>query len=143
MPLALFIEGIEVANVQPLAGKLDGHPPRSVARSKPTGVRGEHIGISQPARGGCRQKRGIGRGGDQKVAEPRGELPVVERHLRQRRTRCFAPIQEMRRDEDSRQNKPYGLLMRQLFLAQGSVKTPKILALRRRQRSAISALCEH
>src|SRR6266581_920551 len=58
VPLALFIEDIEVMDVQPLTGKLDGEPPRPrVAQHAPS--LSDEVVLTAPANAnGNRERRG-------------------------------------------------------------------------------------
>ena len=56
VPLALFVEVLEVVDVQPLAGELGGQPARLGIAQHPPRLGGEHFRLVQPAiRGGFAQ----------------------------------------------------------------------------------------
>ena len=97
MALALFIERRDIAHVQPLASKLRGKTAHLRILHHAPGLRRQHFGIAQRAIHGEGSQFIVRRRRPEKVAEARGEFPIIHRAGLVRR--FLAAIQERGRGE--------------------------------------------
>ncbi len=133
VPLALFVERVEVVDVQPLAGELGRQPPHARVAEHPPRLRGR----ARRARAACRPRPP--RAARRRAATTRGSSsagwPAPSRRPAPGPSPAallFEPIQKRRRDEDSGQREAKRLVVRQLLLAQRAIERCAAPGLRRR-----------
>ena len=112
VPLALLVVGVEVADLQPLAGELGGQAAGPLVADHPPRLRGQHVGVVEPARGGQPRQLVVGHRGPEEIAEPAGELPVRDRLRLGPGAGPLDAVEERRRDQDPGQHQPERLVMR-------------------------------
>src|SRR5207244_5014664 len=89
--LVLFLQRVEVADVNPLRAGLDRQRAEAFVLEHPSRLAGKGLRITQFS-GGCASAQLIvGRGRPQEITEPGGKLPVVDRAGLRARRRFLDP----------------------------------------------------
>jgi len=75
---ALFVEGVEVVDVEPLAGELGGESSGFGIGEESTSLGGEDFGLMEGAIIGGSTEFRVGGGGPEEVTEAAGKFPIVD-----------------------------------------------------------------
>ena len=137
MALALLVVGVEVVDLEPLAGELGGQAADPVVADQPAGLGDQDVRVVEPSLCGGLAQVVVGHRGPEEIAEPAGELPVRDRAGRVPRAGPLDPVEERRRDQDSGHHEPQRVLMPELLRAEGPIQCPQFLILVLRQRPTI------
>ena len=139
---ALLAQFVEVVDVQPGAGEFGRQPACAVVLHHAAHLRGEHVGLPQLAAGGDGAQFDIRRGRPEKIAQARGELPIVHRPRLVTRPRLLGAIKKRRSHEHARECKADRFVMRKLLRSQLEIQAAQFRLLRFSERAAIRAVGE-
>ena len=137
--LALFIQCLEIAHMQPLAAKLGGEAANSFIFQHAAGLRCEHSGVVQLAIRRELLKTRIWCGGPEEVTQASGEFQVVHGCRLDARGCFFTAIEKGGSHEHTSDQHAYRCGMRQLLLAQLLIQGPQLCLLRSAERTTPGA----
>ena len=126
----LFIQSLQIADMQPLTAKLGGQATDARIFHHATSLGGEHCGIMERALGRKLAEFFIGGRRPEEVTQSRGEFPIIHRRRLRSGGRFLPAIEERGSDQHAGEHHAHSHGVRQFLLAELFIKGAQIALLR-------------